>query len=518
MLRSTGLLILCSLLAQALGLLLQIVLAHRFGTGVEVDAYVVALTLPGLVEAFVLAAVTQLLLPVLVRRLTDRREGEAWSLLSSLLTILCGGLLALSVPVALGREALAAGLAPGLPPATRALAGAYLAALYPGLALGVAAALLTQALQAQRRFVAPALAGTLAQTIPLAAVIWFSPAIGLWSLIGGTIAAKAVVLVPLVVLLRRGGARLRPRADFRDPELRRMALLAIPVLVAAASARMNAVVDRFFVSFLGAGKLAALGYADRVLAMVLAVLVSPVIAVLYPALADCEARGDRQGLFEAVDRGLRAVIAGMVPFTVALCVLAGPALRLLFEHGRFSDADTRRVAAILLCYAGILILGGVGSLLVRGFYAVGNARDPMIWGGLLPLGLNVVLDALLFRRFDVYGVAAATSLNAAIGLPILYVILRRRLEARPLGGWRSFLARAAAAGGLAAAVTQALAAAMPTASQAGGLAALALAAAAGLGSYGAAAWLLRLGPAREISMRLLSALRARRVALTGVAR
>lgn len=514
MFRSTGLLILFSLLGQAIGLAVQVVLAHRFGTGVEVDAYVVALTLPGLVEAFVLAGVAQLLLPLLVRRFEKGDGDEAWRVLSTLLTVLCGGLLALSLPVALAREEIATLLAPGLDPEATRLAGGYLAGLFPGLGLGVAAALLTQAFHARRRFVLPAIVGAAAQVIPLGAVLLFSGPLGLWSLIAGSVIAKAAVLVPLAWFLLRRGATLRPRAELRHPEIRRLAWLALPVLAAVASARMNGAVDRLFVSFLGDGKLAALGYADRLVGLVLAVLVAPVTAVLYPALAACESRGNRRDLFRVLDRGMRIVIAGMIPFTVALCVLATPAMRLLFEGGRFSDADTSRVAGILISYGGILVLGGVGSLLIRGFYAIGNVRDPMIWGGFVPLAANVIFDALVFRRWDVYGVAAVTSANALLGLPILYVILKKRMGAETVGGWTSFLLRAGLSGAFMVWVMRLLSARLPASAGAlGAIVPLLLLGATGLASYACAAWLLRLEPVTETLARVRGALRVRGVGL-----
>ncbi len=519
MFRSTWLLIMVSFLSQAIGLAVQVVLAHRFGTGAEVDAYVVAMTLPGLVEAFVLAGVAQLLLPLLVRRFEKGDGDEAWRVLSTLLTVLCGGLLALSLPVALARESIARLLAPGLDPEATRLAGDYLAGLFPGLGLGVAAALLTQAFHARRRFVMPALMGAAAQVIPLGAILLFAEPLGLWSLIAGSVIAKGAVLVSLAWFLLRRGATLRPRAELRHPEIRRLAWLALPVLVAVASARMNSAVDRLFVSFLGGGKLAALGYADRLVGLVLAVLVAPVTAVIYPALATCEARGDRREIFRVLDRGVRAVIAGMIPFTLALCVLATPAMRLLFEGGRFSDADTSRVAGILICYGGILVLGGVGSLLVRGFYAIGNVRDPMIWGGLVPLASNVILDALVFRRWDVYGVTAVTSANAVLGLPILYVILRKRMGAEAIGGWTSFFLRAVLAGAFMVWVMRLLSSRLPA--SAGALDAivpLLLVGVTGLASYVCAAWLLRLEPVTETLARLRGVLRVRGLGFLGALR
>jgi putative peptidoglycan lipid II flippase len=251
----------------------------------------------------------------------------------------------------------------------------------------------------------------------------------------------------------------------------------------------------------------------------MAVLVSPVTAVLYPALAGYEARSDHRGLFRAVDRAVRSVISGMLPVAIGICVLALPVLDLLFEHGRFSNTDTRRVAGILAFYSGILVLGGVGSLLVRGFYAVGNIRDPMIWGGLVPLALNAILDALVFRRFDVYGVAAVTSLNAVVGLPVLYILLRRRLGSDPLGGWTSFLTRSLIAGGAMAYVTHAFARTIPSGAMSfDSVLSIFMAGAIGLMTYGALAYLLRVEPIPELFTRARAALRARSVAQDGVVR
>ena len=517
--RTTGLLVLLSLASQALSLGIQVALAHRFGAGREVDAYVAALTLPGLVEAFLLAALVQLLLPALVRRLDRGEREEAWRALATLVTVLGGGCLLLSVPVALSGRALIALMAPGLDPAARTLAGGYLAGLFPGLALSVASALLTQAFHAERRFLWPAAAGTVSQLVPLAAVILLGDRLGLWSLVLGTLAARLAVLVPLAIGLARRGVPLRPRLDLAHPDVRRMAWLALPAMAAVASARMNGAVDRFFVSFLEPGKLAALGYADRVVSLVLAVLVSPVTAVLYPGLAGFEARGDRPGLFRAIDAGLRGVIAGMIPVAVALTVLAAPALTVLFQHGRFSATDTAQVAGVIGCYAGIVVLGGVGSLLTRGFYAVGNTRDPMIWGGLLPVAFNIVLDAAVYRPFGVYGVAAVTSLNAIAGLPVLYLVLRRRLGAPVIPGWGSFLLRSLAAGAAMAAVTRMATGALSFEGDvAAGIGSLAVAAGAGLSAYAIAAMALRIEPAVDAGVRILAALRARGLLPSGALR
>jgi peptidoglycan biosynthesis protein MviN/MurJ (putative lipid II flippase) len=57
------------------------------------------------------------------------------------------------------------------------------------------------------------------------------------------------------------------------------------------------------------------------------------------------------------------------------------------------------------------------------------ARDtwtPAVWGGLAPMATNLVLDALVYRRFGLVGIAAVTSAQAALVLVVLSVLLVRR--------------------------------------------------------------------------------------------
>ena len=99
-----------------------------------------------------------------------------------------------------------------------------------------------------------------------------------------------------------------------------------------------------------------------------------------------------------------------LPATFGLVMLAEPIVRLLFEHGRFSAADTASTAAALRWYAiGLL---GYASVRVSSpvFYAIRQSKVPV----LVSLGtivLSIVVNVLLVRVMGFRGLALGTSLR-----------------------------------------------------------------------------------------------------------
>ena len=107
-----------------------------------------------------------------------------------------------------------------------------------------------------------------------------------------------------------------------------------------------------------------------------------------------------------------------------------PVIGLIYEHGRFTSADTAAAARALVGYAvGLAGYAGI-KVLAPAFYAFGDARTPMIVS-LLSIATNFVLNWALVRHlgFGYVGLALATSAVALGNFGLLYVWLRRRIGA-----------------------------------------------------------------------------------------
>jgi putative peptidoglycan lipid II flippase len=118
-----------------------------------------------------------------------------------------------------------------------------------------------------------------------------------------------------------------------------------------------------------------------------------------------------------------------------LAVLAKPIVALVFEHGKFTAFDTVQTANALTAYA--IGLAGYGAIKVLSpaFYALNDARTPMLIS-LGSIAVNYVMNSLLVNRFGHVGLAFSTSAVALVNFLLLALFMRRRLgrlDGRRLG-------------------------------------------------------------------------------------
>ena len=145
-----------------------------------------------------------------------------------------------------------------------------------------------------------------------------------------------------------------------------------------------------------------------------------------PGMSAHAAANNDAGVRESVSNGLRMMLMLNVPATVGLFVLATPIVRLIFEHGRFTPADTAATASALVFYAPGLVGYSAVKLMSRAFYALGNSRIPML-ASAVSVTTNVVFSLLVIRLLGHRGLALGTALAALTNAGMLLFFLRDRL-------------------------------------------------------------------------------------------
>jgi putative peptidoglycan lipid II flippase len=429
---------LLALLSQLLTLALQCLVARRFGVTGLVDAWIAAQALPALAATAVTALAGQLVLPALGA--AEARGGEAARerACGELLVVLGGIGFVLGLLLALLPEAALRLAAPGLAAPVRHEAEGLLRWIAAGLLPVGASAVLVQAAQARGRFLAAAALSPLGALVPVTAFL-AAPA---GSALHAMVVAQALLAFALLpahlalagLPLRRVLARLsRTSLD--------LLWRAAPVLLVVASSRVNLAVDAWFASSLPEGSLAVLGYATRAVAVVQVVLAAPVASVVFARLSRDAARGDWEAFASSAGRATERAFFLAVGAALLLVAAGERAATLLLGPGAGPDA-TASLAACFAALSGIVVFGPWGSILARACLASRRDGVALLFLGVVPMLLNALLDALLVGRFGVVGLAAVTSLNAAIGLPIVHAVLRRRgvLDAPPWGPLLRFVA------------------------------------------------------------------------------
>ena len=201
----------------------------------------------------------------------------------------------------------------------------------------------------------------------------------------------------------------------------------LPVTLTIGLINVSAVVDTLFASRLLDPELApaAIDKAFRLYMLPQGMFSVAVTVVLFPTLSRLAARGDAPGLRRSLDGGIRQIAFLLIPSALVTIVLAEPIVRLVYQRGEFTSADTTVVAQCLQAFSIGLVFNGWMLILTRGFYAVQTNWLPTAVA-LGVVGLNAVFDAL-FYRLGIWGIPLATSVVNVVGTVTLVVLMRRRI-------------------------------------------------------------------------------------------
>jgi putative peptidoglycan lipid II flippase len=269
--------------------------------------------------------------------------------------------------------------------------------------------------------------------------------------------AGVVVLGTLVQLLlpipwlRRLDGRLTMVIDWRDPAVKRVLVLMLPVTLTIGLINVNFLVDTLFASRLLDPELApaAIDKAFRLYMLPQGVFAVAVTTVLFPTLARLAARSDTAGLRRALDGGLRQIAFLLMPAGLLSIVLAEPIVQLVYQRGEFTAEDTVIVAQCLQAFSIGLVFNGWMLILNRSFYAIQTNWTPTAIA-LGAVGLNAAFDTV-FYRLGIWGIPLATSTVNVVAATVLLVMMRRRLGLEHVGRTLGVVARVAFAGVLSAA-------------------------------------------------------------------
>ena len=106
-------------------------------------------------------------------------------------------------------------------------------------------------------------------------------------------------------------------------------------------------------------------FANRLIELPLGIVGVAMGTVLVPELTRALRGDDRAAMAHAESRGLELAVGLALPATLGLIALSQPIVRMLFEHGLFTAADTEGTANALVWLA----LGLPAHVLVKGAVA-----------------------------------------------------------------------------------------------------------------------------------------------------
>src|SRR5712664_741144 len=404
-----------TLSSRLLGFVRDAGIAALLGTGPVADAFLVAFQLVNVVRRLLSeGALNAALVPAWLRVREAEGAVAAAAFAGRVLGTVSAALIVAAALIGLLMPFVMTVLAPGFAgQATLQLAVDDARLMLPYLAFAGPVTVMMALLNAQARFALTAFSPLLfniALIGVMAALLGRHQDAHDAALIMAAMVGIAGLLQLLILLWRRDGGIATPLRIAFDAQMRGFLGKAIPGMIASSGPQLLVVAGAIIASASPAA-VSWLYFANRLIELPLGIVGVAMGAVLVPELTRALRSNDRATMMHAESRGLELAVGLALPATLGLIVLSEPIVRMLFEHGVFTAADTLATAHALMW----LTLGLPAHVLVKAlspaFFARDDTRTPLL-ATLTGFTVAIVFGLVLGRVFGAGGIAAGIALGA----------------------------------------------------------------------------------------------------------
>ncbi len=425
--------------SRVFGLLREQTFAYLFGAGFATDAFVAAFRIPNLLrDLFAEGALSAAFVPVFTDYLLKRGKKEAFRLANLLINGLLLILAGVIVTGILITPYLVRVIAPGFSriPGKMELTSLLAQVMFPFLLFISLAAVFMGMLNSLRHFGVPALAPVFLNLGMIIAGFFLSPFFSppiIGMAVGVLLGGLGQWLFQLPSLLREG-YRYQPVLSFRDEGFRKILVLMTPAVFGLASTQVNIFVNTIIASLLPEASPSYLNYSFRLMHFPLGVFGIAVATVTLPVVSAYASKKDTPNVLRTCRSSLELVAFLTIPSTFFLALVSRPLISALYEHGRFTAADTSATSQALIFYCLGLFSYAAVRVVAQVFYSFQDTKTP-VKVSFLAIGFNIGLNLLLMHPLSFRGLALATSISASVNLAVLAYLLTRRYGSP---GWPDF--------------------------------------------------------------------------------
>ncbi len=440
-----------TLLSRISGLARDILVARTFGASPLTDAFWVAFRIPNLLRRlFAEGAFSQAFVPILGEVRNKHDNDKVRVLLDHVFIVLLYALMLITVVGIIAAPWVVTAMATGMSHASTD--SAFESAvwmtrvMFPYILCMSLVAFASAVLNTWSRFTIPAFTPILLNLSMIAACVMMT---GMFSTpiyalaVGVMLGGVAQLLVQWLALARLG---LVPRLSFNikrawsDPVVRRIIRQMGPATLGVSVAQISILINTNIATWLPAGSVTWLSFADRLMEFPTALLGVALGTVLLPSLSAAHSKKDTEAYSHLLDWGLKLVLLLGAPAALGLALASDALVATLFNYGAFDASDVQQTRLSVMAYA----VGLIGILAVKilapGFYARQDIRTPVK----IAIGVLIftqVMNLIFVPVIHHAGLALSIGLGATANAGLLLSGLLRRNIYQPRAGWLTFFLR-----------------------------------------------------------------------------
>ena len=424
-----------NLMSRMSGFVREVVVASFFGASRATDIFAIAFTVPTLFRRILGEdMVEKAFLPSFRQLIAAGEHEKAWKLASKIFTLMVISLLIIMGLLYLVTPDLVRLIGAGLEKTAlkRAVVMTYI--LLPFMVLIGMAAFVGGLLLFMDATDVYGFAPVMLSVGVIAGVVFLSKKIGIYALAVGFLLGSLLQLMYQIPYLikksreYRGKLRLSLRGGEKIPEMNTVGKQSGWIFLQSISSKTVEIVDRVLASYLVAGSVAALYFAQRLIQLPNAILSLALSRAYVTDLNDHAQKRDWQAFKKTVVNGLNASFALMIPVTALMVALSEPITILVFKRGVFGTKSVAITSVAFTYYSLGLVGMAVYNNYTRIFPALNKNQWP-VFTSIVAAAVNVVLNIMLVKTPLAHGgIALASSLAFTLNAGLLFILLNRELR------------------------------------------------------------------------------------------
>jgi putative peptidoglycan lipid II flippase len=148
---------------------------------------------------------------------------------------------------------------------------------------------------------------------------------------------------------------------------------------------------------------------------------------VFPHFSRMVAASDWAGIRHTLKTYIYLILLVTIPLTLILVYFSEPLVRLFFERGAFTLADTWRVSQVQALFLLQIPFYFLGILMVRLISSL-NMNHILMQAAIINLLSKIVLNYLFMQRLGAAGIALSTTLVYAVSFIYCSVILCKQIR------------------------------------------------------------------------------------------
>lgn len=227
-------------------------------------------------------------------------------------------------------------------------------------------------------------------------IIFLYPRWGLIGLVSGVILGALLHLLIQIPFVSRQGMFPKFSFSFDFKGVGQVMMLSIPRTFTLAITQITTIFLLVMATFMEDGSVAIFNFSLNLQSVPLAIIGVSYSIAAFPTLAKYFSSGERDKFMSEIVTSARHIILWSIPVSVMFIVLRAQIVRTILGAGEFSWSNTRLTAACLALFSISVVAQSLILLFVRGYYAMGNTRKPLIIGTIS--GIFIIVFSYFFIK------------------------------------------------------------------------------------------------------------------------